>query len=225
MDFSFLLDGYYLNLLFQGLLVTLILALIAVFFGLLLALILSLIRLANRKPLTWFVIAYVEVIRGTPIVVQLIIVYSLMKLPVLLLGGVDISPFIPGMVTLLINSSAYLSEVLRAGINSVDIGQSEAAWSLGLTQKQTLHKIILPQALKNVLPALGNEFVTLIKETSVLMYLGVSELTYQAAMIKSETYSYMESYLVAAFLYFLLTYPTSKLMIYLEKRMKKADAK
>ncbi|MDP2425370.1 MAG: amino acid ABC transporter permease [bacterium] len=225
MNFSFLLDPYYQSLLLQGLFVTLVLALLAVFIGTLLALGLAIVRMSSFKPLKFIVVAYVEIIRGTPIVVQLIIMYSLLRLPVMLINNFDISPFIPGMFTLFINSSAYMSEVVRAGVASVDKGQSEAGRSLGLTQGQTFRKIILPQAIKNILPALGNEFVTLIKETSVLMYSGVAELTYQASMIKSETYSFMESYLVAAVLYFALTFPTSKLMAYLERRMKKADAK
>jgi arginine/lysine/histidine transport system permease protein len=225
MNFSFLLEPYYQSLLLQGLFVTLVLALLAVFIGTLLALGLAIVRMSSFKPLKFIVVAYVEIIRGTPIVVQLIIMYSLLRLPVMLINNFDISPFIPGMFTLFINSSAYMSEVVRAGVSSVDKGQSEAGRSLGLTQGQTFRKIILPQAIKNILPALGNEFVTLIKETSVLMYSGVAELTYQASMIKSETYSFMESYLVAAVLYFALTFPTSKLMAYLERRMKKADAK
>jgi His/Glu/Gln/Arg/opine family amino acid ABC transporter permease subunit len=225
MNFSFLLEPYYQSLLLQGLFVTLVLALLAVFIGTLLALGLAIVRMSSFKPLKFIVVAYVEIIRGTPIVVQLIIMYSLLRLPVMLINNFDISPFIPGMFTLFINSSAYMSEVVRAGVASVDKGQSEAGRSLGLTQGQTFRKIILPQAIKNILPALGNEFVTLIKETSVLMYSGVAELTYQASMIKSETYSFMESYLVAAVLYFALTFPTSKLMAYLERRMKKADAK
>jgi polar amino acid transport system permease protein/polar amino acid transport system substrate-binding protein len=225
MDFSFLLEPYYISLLLQGLLVTLVLAAIAVSIGSMLGLLLTLARRVPFKPLKFLVSAYVEIIRGTPMVVQLIIVYSILRLPVLLIGDFDISPFIPGTITLFINSSAYMSEVFRAGVNAVDKGQSEAARSLGMTSSQTFQKIILPQAIKNILPALGNEFVTLIKETSVLMYSGVAELTYQATMIKSETYSFMEGYLIAALLYFALTFPTSKLMQYIEKRMKKADAK
>ncbi|MDZ4197473.1 MAG: amino acid ABC transporter permease, partial [Candidatus Izemoplasmatales bacterium] len=172
MNFSFLLDPYYQSLLLQGLFVTLVLALLAVFIGTLLALGLAIVRMSSFKPLKFIVVAYVEIIRGTPIVVQLIIMYSLLRLPVMLINNFDISPFIPGMFTLFINSSAYMSEVVRAGVASVDKGQSEAGRSLGLTQGQTFRKIILPQAIKNILPALGNEFVTLIKETSVLMYSG-----------------------------------------------------
>ncbi|MBU1144979.1 MAG: amino acid ABC transporter permease [Firmicutes bacterium] len=225
MDFSFLLEPYYIKLLLQGLFVTLVLAIVAVFIGAILGIIIALIRMSKIKIVSIIGSFYVEIIRGTPIVVQLIIFYSLFRVPVILIGNYDLSPFVPGMFALFINSSAYMSEVIRAGVNAVDVGQTEAARSLGMNSKMTFIKIIFPQAIKNILPALGNEFVTLIKETSVLMYMGVAELTYQAAMIKTETYSFMESYLVVAILYLVLTFPTSKLMGYFERRLKRADAK
>ncbi len=223
MDFSFLLDPYYINILLQGLLTTVVLAVVSVAFGTLIAIGIGLLRMMKSKVIRFIFGAYVEIIRGTPIVVQLIIFYSLFHVNVLLIGNYDLSPFIPGMFTLFINSSAYMAEVIRAGINSVDKGQWEASRSLGMTYTMTFWKIIFPQAIKNILPALGNEFVTLIKETSVLMYSGVAELTYQATMIKSQTYGFMESYLVAATFYFLLTYPTSQLMKRLERRLAKSD--
>lgn len=225
MDFSFLLDPYFINLLLQGLLMTVILALFAVVLGTILAVGIALLRMTKFKVIRFVFGAYVEVLRGTPVVIQLIIFYSLFRVPVILVGTYDISPFIPGMFTLFINSSAYMAEVIRAGINSVDKGQWEASRSLGMNYAMTFKKIIFPQAIKNILPALGNEFVTLIKETSILMYSGVAELTYEAQMIKSETYGFMESYLVAAALYFALTFPTSKLMKYFERRLGKSDAK
>lgn len=226
MDFSFLLESYYIKLLLQGLATTVILALFAVALGTILAVGIALMRMTKFKVIRFVFGAYVELLRGTPVVVQLIIFYSMFHIPVILIGGsYDISPFVPGMFTLFINSSAYMAEVIRAGINSVDKGQWEASRSLGMNYAMTFKKIIFPQAIKNILPALGNEFVTLIKETSILMYSGVAELTYEAQMIKSETYGFMESYLVAALLYFLLTFPTSKLMQYFERRLGKADAK
>ncbi|MGD9910461.1 MAG: amino acid ABC transporter permease [Candidatus Izemoplasmatales bacterium] len=226
MDFSFLLESYYIKLLLQGLATTVVLALFAVALGTILAVGIALMRMTKFKVIRFVFGAYVEILRGTPVVVQLIIFYSMFHVPVILIGGsYDISPFVPGMFTLFINSSAYMAEVIRAGINSVDKGQWEASRSLGMNYAMTFKKIIFPQAIKNILPALGNEFVTLIKETSILMYSGVAELTYEAQMIKSETYGFMESYLVAAMLYFLLTFPTSKLMQYFERRLGKADAK
>jgi len=226
MDFSFLLESYYIKLLLQGLATTVVLAAFAVALGTILAVGIALMRMTKFKVIRFVFGAYVEILRGTPVVVQLIIFYSLFHIPVILVGGsYDISPFVPGMFTLFINSSAYMAEVIRAGINSVDKGQWEASRSLGMNYSMTFKKIIFPQAIKNILPALGNEFVTLIKETSILMYSGVAELTYEAQMIKSETYGFMESYLVAAALYFMLTFPTSKLMQYFERRLGIADGK
>jgi polar amino acid transport system permease protein/polar amino acid transport system substrate-binding protein len=225
MNFDFLTDPFFLNLLFQGLFTTLGLAFSAVLFGSVLALCLAVVRMSKQRFLKAVATAYVELIRGTPIVVQLIIVYAIFNLPVILVGNLDVSLFIPGVITLFINSSAYLSEVVRAGVEAVDKGQTEAGRSLGLNASETFRKIVLPQAIKNILPALGNEFVTLIKETSVLSFLGVAELTYQGKMIQSATYSILEVYLVIAVFYFLLTFPTSKLMAKFERRLKKADGK
>ncbi len=225
MDFSFIFEWYYINLLLQGLLTTVILAGFAVALGTILAVGIALLRMTKYKVIRFVLGSYVEILRGTPVVIQLIIFYSLFHVPVILIGNYDLSPFVPGIFTLFINSSAYMAEVIRAGINSVDKGQWEASRSLGMNYHMTFKKIIFPQAIKNILPALGNEFVTLIKETSILMYSGVAELTYQANMIKSQTYGVMESYLVAALLYFALTFPTSKLMQHFERKLGKSDAK
>lgn len=225
MNFDFLTDPFFLNLLVQGLFTTLGLAFAAVFLGSVLALFLAIVRMSKKRFFKFLATAYVEIIRGTPIVVQLIIVYAVFNLPVILVGNQDVSLFIPGIITLFINSSAYVSEVVRAGVEAVDRGQTEAGRSLGLSGAETFRKIVLPQAVKNILPALGNEFVTLIKETSVLSFLGVAELTYQGKMIQSATYSILEVYLVIALFYFLLTFPTSKLMTRFERRLKKADGK
>lgn len=225
MDFSFLLDPYYLRTFLQGLGMTVLLAVLSVAFGTVLALIPAFFRMGKSRILRFLATAYVEIIRGTPMLVQVLLIYSLFRMPVTLVFGIDMSSFIPGMLALLINSSAYVSEVIRAGVNAVDPGQTEAARSLGMTQGQTMRKIILPQAVKNILPALGNEFVTMIKETSIFMYLGVAELMYSAVIVRSSTYAVKESYIVAAALYFLLTYPTSKLVGAWERRLKKSDAK
>lgn len=225
MDFSFILDPYYIKIFLGGLGMTLLLAGISVVLGSLLALVIAFTRLSKRKSISMVATAYVEVIRGTPLLVQVLLIYSFIQLPVTLFLGLDLSVFLPGMLALLINSSAYVSEVIRAGITSVDKGQTEAAMSLGFSKNQTMRKIIMPQAIKNIMPALGNEFVTMIKETSIFMYLGVSELMYSAVIIRSQTYLVKESYIVVAVLYFLLTFPTAKLMSYFERKLKKSDAK
>lgn len=225
MDFSFILDPYYVGLLLSGLLMTLVLAMISVVLGSILGLIPALMRLSVHKPLNLIGTTYVELIRGTPLLVQVLLIYSFVKLPVTLLFGIDMSSFVPGMLALLINSSAYVSEIIRGGILSVDRGQTEAALSLGFTKNKTLRVVVLPQAIKHIIPALGNEFVTMIKETSIFMYLGIAELMYMASMVRTGTYAVKETYIVVAILYFALTFPTSKLMGLLERRLKKSDAK
>ncbi len=225
MDFSFILDPYYIGLLFSGLLMTLLLAIISVVLGSMLGLIPALMRLSSQKILNLMGTTYVEIIRGTPLLVQVLLIYSFIKLPVTLFLGIDLSSFIPGMLALLINSSAYVSEIIRGGILSVDRGQTEAALSLGFSKSKTMRVVILPQAIKHIIPALGNEFVTMIKETSIFMYLGIAELMYMASMVKAGTYAVKETYIVVAVLYFVLTFPTAKLMGALERRLKKSDAK
>src|SRR5690606_18469515 len=168
---------------------------------------------------------YVEIIRGTPLLVQLLLIYAVIQIPFVLILGLDMSSFVPGIIALLINTSAYVSEVIRGVMLSVDKGQTEAALSLGMSKGQTMRRIVLPQAIKNIIPALGNEFVTMIKETSIFMYLGIPELMYNANTIKSFTYAIKETYIVVAVLYFAITFPTSKLMAYFERRLKKSDAK
>ncbi|MFA7376001.1 MAG: amino acid ABC transporter permease [Acholeplasmataceae bacterium] len=219
MDFSFVLDPYYLGILFSGLGMTLLLALLSVVFGSMLGFIPAFMRLSRHKVLHVIAKSYVELIRGTPLLVQVLLIYSMVRLPVVVFLGIDLSSFIPGMLALLINSSAYVSEIIRGGILSVPKGQKEAALSLGMNQKQTMRKIILPQAIKHIIPALGNEFVTMIKETSIFMYLGIAELMYAATIVRTSTYAVKETYIVVAILYFMLTFPTAKLMGYFEKRL------
>jgi len=225
LNFDFLLNSHTISMLLQGLLMTLILAFLAVFLGAILAIVPALMRMSEQKVLKMIATTYVEVIRGTPMLVQVLLIYQLMKLPLILFMGIDMGSFIPGLVALVINSSAYISEVIRAGILAVDIGQTEAARSLGMSKTQTMIKIVLPQAINNIIPALGNEFVTIIKETSIFMYLGVAELMFQISIIKSNTFKVTEVYIVAGILYMLLTIPLSKLMNKLEGRLRYAYSK
>ncbi len=225
LNFDFLLNKSTILMLLQGLIMTLILAFLAVLLGAILATIPAFMRMSKNKTLKSVATAYVEIIRGTPMLVQVLIIYQLMKLPLMLFMGIDMGSFIPGLVALVINSSAYISEVIRAGILAVDKGQTEAARSLGMSSKQTMIKIILPQAINNIIPALGNEFVTIIKETSIFMYLGVAELMFQVNIIKSNTFRVTEVYIVAGVLYMMLTIPLSKLMNILERRLRYAYGK
>lgn len=225
MDFSFILDTFYLKTLFQGLLITVLLALIAVILGTIIALLPTYFRLSKHKVLNFIGASYVEIIRGTPLLVQVMLLYAFIQLPVITVLGMDFSAFLLGMFALIINSSAYASETFRAGILSIDRGQFEASLSLGMNQPNTMLHIIMPQAIKNIMPALGNEFVTLIKETSIFMYLGIAEMMYSAQIIKTATYRTKEVYIITALLYFVLTFTTSKLMQKLEVRMRKQDEK
>ena len=207
-------------LLIKGLLMTLALSLVGVIVGFIFALIPTFMRLSNHKVLSVTASVYVDIIRGTPMLVQAFLIYSLMPPKMIYIGKIDMTSLIPGILALVINCSAYISEIIRGGILSIDKGQTEAARSLGLSKTQTMRKVILPQAIKNILPSLGNEFVTIIKETSIFAFLGIAELMYQIGIIKSNTYRMTEAYLIAGLLYLILTIPLSKLMNYFERRLK-----
>lgn len=223
MDFSFLTDPAMITILLKGMGMTVVLSLLSVTLGSILGILPALGRLSNNKIIYYISTTYVELIRGTPLLVQVLLMYSLFNLPVTIFLGVDLSNFIPGMVALIINSSAYVAELIRGGIKSVDVGQSEAALSLGMSKSLTMKKIIFPQAIKNIIPSLGNEFVTMIKETSIFINIGVAELMYSAELVKNYTFSVKETYIVVAFLYLILTFPMAKLMGYIEKRLKKNE--
>ena len=225
MDFSFLLDPNLIAILLKGMLMTIVLSLLSVLIGSILGVIPALGRLSNNKFVYYISTFYVDIIRGTPLLVQVLLIYAFINLPVTIFLGIDLSNFIPGMLALIINSSAYVAELIRGGIESVDKGQTEAALSLGMTKSQTMKKIVFPQAIKNIIPSLGNEFVTMIKETAIFINVGVAELMYSAEIVKSYTYAIKETYIVVAILYLLLTIPTSKLMSYLEKRLSKNERK
>ena len=199
-----------------------------VFFGFIFALMLALMRMSKIKPLSWFATGYVELFRATPMLVQLFIIYYVVfanaSLPNFkLFGFIRFDRFLPGVVALSMNSGAYLSEIIRAGIQSIDHGQTEAARSLGLTSGQTLKEIILPQAIKNILPAIANEFVTIIKESSICYTIGVQEIMYAVSATKGATFRIAEPLLIATAVYFCLTFPTSKIIAYFERRMSRGD--
>ena len=203
---------------------TLIYAVIIIPLTVIFALILALMRMSKIKPLSWFATCYVELFRATPMLVQLFIVYYVVfakaSLPNFkLFGFIRFERFFPGVVALSMNSGAYLSEIIRAGIQSIDHGQTEASRSLGLSSRQTLFDIVLPQAIKNILPAIANEFVTIIKESSICYTIGVQEIMYAVASIKGATYRIADPLLIANAVYFCLTFPTSKIIAYFERRM------
>ena len=204
----------------EGVGVTLQLAFFTVLFGSLLGLIVAVFRRTQFFPLRWIMNAYVAFIRGTPLLVQvLLIVYGLPQM------GVKLPRMTMCVLALVITSGAYMAELIRSGLQSVERGQVEAAGSLGMSNAQTMLYIILPQAIKVTLPAMGNEFVAIIKESSILYAVGVYELTYQAYKLASVNYYYIETLIVAAMVYFVLTYAATGLLKILERRMRRGDNK
>ena len=215
-----LLAKYWDVFLLKGVSVTLALSAITVFFGAILGALLALMKMSPLKFLRFFVTAFVEVIRGTPMLLQLYVGYFIVPLLVPSLG---LGTFASISVALVINSAAYVSEIIRSGIQAVDIGQSEAARSLGLSKGQTMSKVVLPQAVKNILPALGNEFVTIIKETSLASTFFVGDLMTSYLIVKGATYLAFESLIIVGVIYFVLTFSLSKLIGVWERRLKQSD--
>lgn len=185
--------------------------------------------LSRFNPVKFLATAYVEIFRATPMLVQLFIIYYVVFADVKVLPGFKLFGFIrfdrffPGVVALALNSGAYLSEIIRSGIQSIDGGQTEAARSLGMSQWQNMRYIVLPQAIKNILPAIANEFVTIIKESSICYTIGVQDIMSAVAAVKGATFSIAEPLVVATALYFCLTYPTSKIIAHFEKKMSAGD--
>lgn len=244
----------YAGMFAEGLAITVLLALFTVLIGFILALLLALMRMSNFRPfralglnrdghlrdggflltlskfnpLSFIATAYVEVIRSTPMMVQILIIYlgvfSVIQMPKFsIFGFIESQRFIPGVVALGMNSGAYLCEIIRSGIQSIDGGQTEAARSLGLSQRQNLRFIILPQAVKNILPAIANEFVVIIKESAITYTIGVQDIMGAVNNIRGATFLIMEPLLVATALYFCLCFPTSKIIAYFERRMSRGD--
>lgn len=205
----------------EGLFHTILIAFFAVIIGVLIGIIISLIRnkyeqTGKLKILNTLAKAYVNIIRGTPVVLQLMIIYYVV------FKSVDVSTIIVGVLAFGINSGAYVSEIIRSGINSIPKGQSEAGYALGLKYGQVMRYIVLPQAIKNILPALGNEFITLLKETSVGAYIGIVELTKASDIIASRTYDYFFPLLLIAIIYLIMTLGLSKLVNILERKLNNA---
>ena len=217
---SVIYDGRYKYIL-EGLKNTLIIALGAVIIGIILGTLLSVIRnfhdnTGNLKFLNLLSKIYITVIRGTPSILQLMIIYYV------IFKQTSVNIVIVGILAFGINSAAYVAEIIRAGLNSVDRGQLEAGYSLGLSYRQIISHIIFPQAIKNILPALGNEFITLVKETSVGAYIGIVELTKASDIIASRTYDYFFPLILIAIIYLLITFILSKVFSMLERKMNNA---
>ena len=217
---TFIVDNRYMYFL-TGLKNTIITALAATLMGLIIGVIVAIVKVLHKKTgkltfLNWIFELYTTIIRGTPVVLQLLISYNLIFV-------FSNEAVLVGIFAFGINSGAYVSEIIRAGIMAVDGGQTEAGRSLGLSQIQTMRLIVLPQAFKNVLPALGNEFIALLKETSVIGYLGVMDLTKAAESVISRTANVYFPYLTIALIYLVMVHGLSKLFNMLERRFAQSD--
>lgn len=224
MDFSFLSSYWsYFN---YGVLVTIMISACVVLFGTIIGVLIALIKRTDIKILTWLANFYVWVFRGTPMVVQIMIAFAWMhfnNMPIIGFGvlNLDFSRLLPGVIIISLNSGAYISEIVRAGIEAVPKGQVEAAYSLGIRPINTLRYVILPQAFKNILPALGNEFITIIKDSSLLQTIGVMELWNGAQSVVTATYQPVSPLLFAAFYYLMVTTVLSGLLKLMENKLGK----
>lgn len=205
----------------QGLMGTLQLAFITVLFGTVFGSLIAIARMSKLKIINFIVGAYVEIIRGTPILVQLYIFYLFLPMAFSALSNISEYWFVVG--ALIMNSSAYVSEIIRAGIQAVDHGQTEAARSLGMSSKNTMLRIVLPQAIKNILPALGNEFIMMIKETSLASVFFINELMCTQKILQSSQYLVWQPLFIVAAIYFVVTYVLNQLVKFLERRLSVSD--
>ena len=223
MDFSLFIPNvikiwskYWQLFLLTGLKNTLLLTCISVALGTLLGTVIAMLKMSKFKPIRFLVTLYIEVLRGTPILLQLYVFYFVLPNVFTFL---KLSQFMWVSIALCVNSSAYVSEVIRSGIQAVDKGQMEAARSLGMSEKQAMMKIILPQAVRNILPALGNEFIMMLKETSLASTFFLGDLMTSYSIVKGASYLTLEPMTIIAIIYLCLTYPLSKIVERFEKKM------
>lgn len=223
MDFS-RLNGYY-GLMLEGAKTTILISLVALVVGFILGLLICLMRMSKIKIFKWLASGYIQILRGTPLFVQIFIIYfGLPQFGIQFpsIGNIS-SEFISGAFALSINSSAYVAEIFRSGIQSVDKGQMEASRSLGLGYIDTMRFVIVPQAIKNVLPALGNEFITLVKESSIISVIGVQELMFRGGIVRTSIAKPFEPYIVVAIMYLIITTILSWLVGLLEKKLAQSN--
>lgn len=203
-------------LLILGAGITIQITAISVFLGLIIGMFVGIARISHVKPLSILSAIYTDFLRGTPLLVQIFLIYF--ALPIILNQRVD--PFLAAITACGINSGAYIAEIFRAGIQAIDSGQMEAGRSLGMTWVQTMRYIIIPQAFKNIIPPLGNEFIALLKDSSLVSVIGFEELTRRGQLIIARTYGSMEIWLSVALIYLVMTLAISRLVAYMEKRLK-----
>ena len=217
MNFNFLTNGKFVYFL-QGAKWTLIISLASVALGVIFGTILTILKRSKFKVIRFIASAYIEIVRGTPLLLQIFIVYYGLA------NVVKINEVFAVILALSLNSGAYVSELIRAGIEAVDKGQMEAARSLGMNEGLAMRKIVIPQAIKNILPAIGNEFVAIIKESSMASTLGVAELMYGAKVVSAGSFNYVETLIMSAVFYFIMTFSLGRLIKYIERRLKVSDS-
>ena len=217
MNFELMVQA--MPLLLTGAVVTVKITALSVFLGILIGLFVGIARISTYKIVHLAAAVYVDFLRGTPLLVQIFLVYF--ALPVL--TGQRIDPFVAAIAACSINSSAYVAEIFRAGIQSIDAGQMEAGRSLGMTWMQTMRYIIVPQAARRVIPPLGNEFIALLKDSSLVSVIGFEELTRRGQLIIARTYASLEIWICVAIIYLVMTVSISRLVAWLERRYKIDD--
>jgi putative lysine transport system permease protein len=221
------LFGKYWTMFLHGTEITMLIAISGTIFGFMIGLIIGIIRTVPAKPnenifqlvirklINFLLVAYIEIFRGTPMMVQAMVIFY----GIALVWGIHLPVLAAGIFIVSINTGAYLSEIVRGGIISIDRGQFEAAHSLGMTHTQTMVNIVLPQAIRNILPAIGNEFVINIKDTSVLNVISVSELYFESKGIAGNNLRYFEVFLITCVIYFILTFSVTRILRLIEKKM------
>lgn len=214
MSFNWSLIADNLPLLLQGALVTIKITAFSVAAGFIIGMLASIANLSSFKPLRWLVRIYVDVVRGTPMLVQIFLIYF--ALPQII--GQRIDPFIAAVTACSLNSGAYMSEIFRAGIQSINKGQMEAGLSLGLSWAQTMRYIVMPQALKAIIPPLGNEFIAMLKDSSLVSVIGFEELMRRGQLIIAKTYASAEIWTAVAIIYLVMTQVISHFIAYLVRK-------
>lgn len=201
-------------LLLEGAIFTIEITVLSVAIGIVIGLFVGIGRISRYKLIRFLSAVYVDFLRGTPLLVQIFLIYF--ALPVI--TGVKMNPFVAAVAACSINSGAYVAEIFRAGIQSIDEGQMEAGRSLGLSWVQTMRYIIIPQAFKRVIPPLGNEFIALLKDSSLVSVIGFEELTRRGQLVIARTYASVEIWMCVAIIYLVMTLSISRFVAYLERR-------
>lgn len=214
MNFDFDIIAKSLPLLMAGAVVTVQITAMSVGLGLLIGMFAGVGRLSTIRPIRYLAAVYVDFIRGTPLLVQIFLIYFAIPLVV----GHRIDPFLAAITACSINSGAYIAEIFRAGIQSIDKGQMEAGRSLGMNWAQTMRYVIMPQAFKRIIPPLGNEFIAMLKDSSLVSVIGFEELTRRGQLVIARTYASFEIWMSVAFIYLIMTLTISRMVNYLERR-------